>query len=438
MTTSVTPRARHEAGRPETVQAAARRGRSDRSVTVFTVATVLGLVHAVDDALLHRQPGVPLTQHLPALVVVLAVTVPVLLLFSRMRTGLRAAAALAIGAVTLTNGGLHLAHVVVDGPTGSDLTGVVAAGAGVVLLLLAAWLPVSRRGERPYRRPRRWAVRALVTATVVLLVPTVLVPVCVGIGQTHLFRTPVGAPPDGFDAVSFASRDGLELSGWYRSSTNGAAVILVNTAGGDRLGSVQHARLLARHGYGVLLYDARGAGESEGSPNGYGWDWEHDLRGALDFLETRPDVAPGRIGALGLSTGADVAIATAAVDDRLRAVVADGATVRSFGDIPPEDRWANAYMAPLMATVRVLSGSDPGPRLVDLVEEVSPTPLLLVAAGSIPGEIAVNEGYAAAAEEPVELWSLPDAAHTAAIRDEAAAYERRVVGHFDAALLGTP
>ena len=429
MTIALTPLPQHAEARP---------GRRDRSVTVFTVATVLGLLHAADDAVLHRQPGVPLTQHLLALVVVLAVTVPVLLLFSRMRTGLRAAVVLAIGAVTLTNGGLHVAHVVVDRPTGSDLTGVVAAGAGVALLLLAVWLPVTRRGERHHRWPQRWAVRTLVTATVVVLVPTVLVPVCVGIGQTHLFRTPVGAPPDGFDAVSFASRDGLELSGWYRASANGAAVVLVYTAGGDRLGSVQHARLLARHGYGVLLYDARGAGESEGSPNGYGWDWEHDLRGALDFLETRPDVAPGRLGAFGLSTGADVAIATAAEDDRLRAVVADGATVRSFADIPPEDRWANAYMAPLMATVRVLSGSDPGPRLVDLVEQISAAPLLLVAAGSIPSEISVNEEYAAAAEVPVELWSLPDSAHLAGIRDEAAAYERRVVGHFDAALLGTP
>ena len=49
----------------------------------------------------------------------------------------------------------------------------------------------------------------------------------------------------------------------------------------DRKGSVAHARMLARHGYGVLLYDARGRGESEGSENNYGWDWSKDIAGAL-------------------------------------------------------------------------------------------------------------------------------------------------------------
>jgi hypothetical protein len=116
--------------------------------------------------------------------------------------------------------------------------------------------------------------------------------------------------------------------------------------------------------------------------------------------------------------------------------VADGATLRSFADIPPEDRLTSAYMLPVMATVRLISGSTPGPRLEDLVSQVSPTPLLLVAAGSLPGEIKINTIYARAAREPFDLWTLPDARHTRAIRDEAPEYERRVVSHFDAALRG--
>jgi hypothetical protein len=38
-------------------------------------------------------------------------------------------------------------------------------------------------------------------------------------------------------------------------------------------GSVAHAELLARRGEGVLLHDARGRGESDGSENNYGTDW---------------------------------------------------------------------------------------------------------------------------------------------------------------------
>ena len=85
--------------------------------------------------------------------------------------------------------------------------------------------------------------------------------------------------------------------------------------------------------------------------------------------------------------------------------------------------------------VRLLSGDKPGPSLEELVAEVSPTPLLLIATGSLAPEITLNEIYARAARPPVDFWVLPDAYHTAAIRDEAVAYERRVIRHFDNALL---
>jgi hypothetical protein len=58
-----------------------------------------------------------------------------------------------------------------------------------------------------------------------------------------------------------------------------------------------------------------------------------------------------------------------------------------------------------------------------------------VAAGGMPMEIPMSRAYADAAEEPVELWTLPEAGHTNAIHDEGEAYERRVVEHFDVALL---
>ena len=85
----------------------------------------------------------------------------------------------------------------------------------------------------------------------------------------------------------FEATDGLELAGWYRPSRNGAAVVVVHGGSSDRKGSVAHAEMLARHGYGVLLYDARGRGESEGMENNYGWDWTKDIAGALEFLEQR-------------------------------------------------------------------------------------------------------------------------------------------------------
>jgi alpha-beta hydrolase superfamily lysophospholipase len=211
--------------------------------------------------------------------------------------------------------------------------------------------------------------------------------------------------------------------------------VLVASARGDRLKSVEHAELLASHGYGVLLYDARGTGLSEGTPNGYGWNWDRDVEGAVAFLREQPDVDADRIGGLGLSTGADVLIEVAAEGDGLKAVVSDGATLRSLADMPSGKPLEVAAMAPALMTVQVLSGSSPGAPLKELVADVAPTSLMLIAAGSLPGEREVNAVYAAAAHEPVELWDLPEARHTAAIRDVAEEYERRVIGHFDGALL---
>jgi acetyl esterase/lipase len=273
-----------------------------------------------------------------------------------------------------------------------------------------------------------------------LLVAYVFVfPVSAALVVTHKYREPVGEPPSGaYESVTFDSADGLELSGWYIPSRNRAAVLVVHGGGGDRNGTVEHAELLARHGYGVLVYDARGRGESEGSPVAFGWGWPKDVAGALAFLRGRPDVDPERVGGLGLSTGADVLIEVAAQDRDLRAVVSDGATAGSFADYRNLDGLDEAapFYWTMYTAARVFSGASPGRPLKELVTEVSPTPLLLIATGgSLATEIDFNRIYADAAREHVEHWELPDVNHTAAIRERPGEYERRVAGFLDQALL---
>ena len=87
---------------------------------------------------------------------------------------------------------------------------------------------------------------------------------------THKSREPIPAAPAGYESVEFDAADGLKLSGWYAPSRNGAAVVLVHGGGGNRTGPLDHAQLLRRHGYGVLLYDSRGRGESDGTPDAWG------------------------------------------------------------------------------------------------------------------------------------------------------------------------
>ena len=409
----------------------------DRETIVFRGATAVAMLHALDDAFLNRQPGVDLGQHALAAVISLAVGVAAMVAFPRLRPGFRAALGLVFGTLATTNGAMHVVHIAKDGPAHSDLTGVLALIAGIVLIGLGLSIPWLHRGEGAHTTRRRWVNRGIAVAAGVLVFYAGLYPTAAAIVPTHKYREPIPATPSGYEAVQFDASDGPRLSGWYAPSRNGAAVLLVHGGGGDRTGPLDHAQLLRRHGYGVLLYDSRGRGESEGTPNAWGWSWEKDVEGALAFLGARDDVEDGRIGGLGLSTGADVLIHAAPEQRGLRAVVSDGATAASFADQTATfgvDETA-PYFWTLLTAGRVFSGYSPGPPLDESVPQISPAPLLLIAAGGFPTEIDFNRHYAEVAKEPFEYWELPDVGHTAAVRERPREYERRVIGFFDEALL---
>src|SRR5690606_29527710 len=85
-------------------------------------------------------------------------------------------------------------------------------------------------------------------------------------------------------------------------------------------------------GFGVLLVDARGHGESGGRAMDFGWHGDLDVAAATAFLSDRPDVDGGRIGVVGMSMGGEEALGATADNDSIKAVVAEGATARSAGD----------------------------------------------------------------------------------------------------------
>ena len=117
-------------------------------------------------------------------------------------------------------------------------------------------------------------------------------------------------------------------------------------------------------------------------------------------------------------------------------MVTDGAAAGSFEDwhrlrgteigLPPG--WL------MFKTIEVATSSSPGPALEDRVAQIT-SPLLLISAGRAE-EYEFNVLYDAAAPVSAEHWNLPEATHTAAIRQHAAEYEDRVVGFFDDALRG--
>ena len=425
-----------EARVPAPTHSELRVPRRSREALVFSGATAVGLVHALDDAFLHRGPGVGLGQHALAAAISLVLGLGAILLFPSARPAARSALALLFGALAMVNGMMHVAHIGEQGVAASDLTGMLAAAAGAVLVGLAIAIPWLHRGAGPAGRRRRWAYRILALPVGLLATFYTIVPMGIAISETHKWREPIGAPPSSdYREVAFDASDGVQLSGWYRPTRNGATIIVVHGGGGDRTGAVAHAKLLVRHGYGVLLYDARGRGKSEGVQNAWGWGWPKDVAGAIAFLESRPEVDPARLGALGLSTGADGLVQVAGERTDLKAVVADGTVASSFEDTQRVNgvTAVSPFMGLEFATVQLTSGTRPGPVLEDQMERIT-SPLLLVSAG--PPEKPAGDAYdGAAGARPVEHWHLPDVGHTAAIREAAPEYEQRVAAFFDAALL---
>lgn len=404
---------------------------------VFLAATgVIGL-HVADDNFFQPEPGTSAADHLVSGLVPLAVLALAAWLYPRLRAGARGTIALVLGTFGIV-AGIEGAYSLAKGnASGDDFTGLLATPAGAVLLGLGAMtLWRSRRGGSRVRRNVR---RTLLAVCAIAAVLFVVGPVSLSYVFTHLARgfvppADLGAP---YEEVSFTTSDGLELQGWYIRSKNRAAVI----AFPGRRGPQRSARMLARHGYGVLLFDRRGEGESEGDPNIFGWQGERDLRAAAAYLQTRSDVDDDRIGGIGLSVGGEMMLEAAAESDDLRAVVSEGAGIRSIREalaIPETHARIEAVLEQAVVTpsVALFSNSLPPPALDDLVSRIAPRPVFLVYA--VPGqggEAELSQTFYDAARQPKAIWRVPGSGHTGGIEAQPAEYEKRVVGFFDRTLL---
>ena len=124
--------------------------------------------------------------------------------------------------------------------------------------------------------------------------------------------------------------DGVRLRGWLVRATGAARGLLIyfHGAGDNKDAAVGIAARFAPLGYDVAAYDARAHGDSTGELCTYGAVEKHDLGRVLDTLAAR-GVAVGRTLLLGHSMGAAVALQAAAVEPRVRAVVA----VSPFSDL---------------------------------------------------------------------------------------------------------
>lgn len=254
--------------------------------------------------------------------------------------------------------------------------------------------------------------------------------------EFHLPPRVVGPPPPdlrGAEAVAFPSRDGALLRGWWVPPAGGASVILLHGSENDRRQLLPEARLLSSHGFGVLMFDWPGLGESGGRVTWSRTEPEA-LLGALDWLERR---APGqRIGALGFSMGASMMLCAAALDARLRALVAEGIVL----DVDEEVTREYGAWGPISSTAarwgKRAGGWDPhASKPLDGVARLGGRPLLIIHGSADPiAPPADAQKFFDAALPPKDLWLIPGAGHGGYANAAPNQYGPRILGFFQAAL----
>jgi hypothetical protein len=334
--------------------------------------------------------------------------------------------------LALEGAALAIADARAVGARGEDWTGFLLLPLGIALLGSAAVLLWCSRKPGRLRYPRR----AGITAAALLAAYWLVIPVAIGILATHRPQGDVAPanPGRAYEDVTIRTSDGLALAASYVPSRNGAAVISYPT----RQGKLPQARMLVRHGYGVLLLDARGYDSSEGDPNAFGWAGAKDIDAAAAWLRRRSDVKADRIGGIGFSVGGEMMLQAAASNPALRAVISEGAGVRSVREhlLRGARGWFSLpEVAAQTAAVAVMSGTAPPASLADLVPRIAPRPLLLIYAGRGGGGEELNPDYYEAASAPKTLWKIPEAGHVGGYQARPREYEQRVIGFFDRALL---
>ncbi|HET6476427.1 MAG TPA: alpha/beta fold hydrolase [Thermoleophilia bacterium] len=388
------------------------------------------------------RPGVSWVDHVLAVVVPAAILALCAELWHRMPAGLRASLALGFGALAVVTGLVAAARIRAEGYVAAGVAGVLPLVAGAMLVGLGVWLlwASRKRGGALW-----WTVvrRALLALLALLVAYWVVLPVSMAIIATERPRDAVEQVDLGrvYEDVSLITRDGVKLSAWYVPPLNKAAIVTF-----PRAWTVEQARMLVKNGYGVLMVDPRGYGESEGDPNAYGWGSVDDIDAAVAWLRRRDDVGRRRIGGLGLSMGGEQMIEAAARNSGLKAIVSEGAGIRSVH----EAFWrrgtsalelALQYPQDLAQTVSVWLLDDEAlpPPLPQAAARISPEAVFFIY-GEDGQEVekAVNPAYYDAAFPPKAIWKVPGAGHTGGIEAQPEEYERRVIGFFDRTLLGRP
>lgn len=234
----------------------------------------------------------------------------------------------------------------------------------------------------------------------------------------------------------------LGLAGWYvpadAGNASGPTVVLVHGWGSDKSQMLDRAAPL-RSTYNLLLVDLRNHGQSAEAPTTQGVREAGDLVAMLDWLEA--EKGPERVAVLGVSMGGATALATAARDERIDALIVESTHATLAGAVQARlDRagyplsmpgsWAT-LLGTLLRTGEDTTSIDP----LAMIDRMGDRPVLLVYGGQDASIGATDPAdlrdAAADAGVPVELQVCADAGHAGSPEACPEDYASWVLGFLD-------
>jgi uncharacterized protein len=259
--------------------------------------------------------------------------------------------------------------------------------------------------------------------------------------QYHPPRGEIDPPAGKFGSrlhdVAIEMGDGTRVAGWSLPSSNGAVIIFIHGTAGNRKELLPVALSLEEHGYGALLLDMPGHGESGGRAD-WGVSSQIAVERAIDLALKGDGVR--RIAIFGYSMGSCIAVQVATRERRVNALV----LLAAYTNLADELRHKYQSRVPFLDEFGVLATRTAGVnvgamRTLDLLKISASRPVLFIA-GTADRSIPVSMPLALfqATHEPKELWLVEGANH-GNVRDTAGsvAFDERVSMFLNRALFGS-
>ena len=255
--------------------------------------------------------------------------------------------------------------------------------------------------------------------------------------MTH-FPEHFGMP---YEKISFHTRDGLTLRGWFLPSPGGdKRTILMCHGMSDNKGLLlkQTYFLNKTGGFNLVYFDFRSHGESEGEITTSGGLETIDFDAAMAWLRHAKPELMDTVGVFGLSMGATVTVVSMAKHPELRCAVVES-PFSDYRTVIARWFWNNLKVPyfPLVAlTIRIVRARVNASEIelfnpVASAALITPRPLLVIG-GEFDSLMPPDDVRLifSAAREPKQLWMVPEANHTLCRQAAGPEYDARLLDFF--------